>query len=278
MEQEGMCSMWFTLSAADNHWLDLHQLIYGNTTLPRFDTELLSAQWKRKLVRENQHIVDAYFYDRVKMLLATFFGKKGLELEWFWFRVEYQKRGAAHVHGCFKLKNDPGISQLSQAVLRGRISAKRLWLHGLLPEENEFDIGSIVDDTWLADGDLRDGDYGQFTDKPTEEELDGLLSKIESAKEAHKIIIAYHDFYLTTSHPNPPADAGLEKRHPSTIFDQVKSPNTSHPSSLDPREIISSKHDVEYCSLVNTIERHACQAYCDRNHKKRKKEKKIPLK
>ena len=29
MEQEGMCTAWFSLSAADNHWLDLNKILHG---------------------------------------------------------------------------------------------------------------------------------------------------------------------------------------------------------------------------------------------------------
>ena len=33
MDQEGICTMWFTLSSADNHWVDLHRLLYGKEAL-----------------------------------------------------------------------------------------------------------------------------------------------------------------------------------------------------------------------------------------------------
>ena len=40
MEQEGMCTMWFTLSAADNHWIDLFCLIHvEDEPLPIFANE-----------------------------------------------------------------------------------------------------------------------------------------------------------------------------------------------------------------------------------------------
>ena len=33
MDQEGICTMGFTLSAVDNHWVDLHRLLYGKRAL-----------------------------------------------------------------------------------------------------------------------------------------------------------------------------------------------------------------------------------------------------
>ena len=93
-------------------------------------TEGDEAKFRRKMVRENPHIVDAFFYDRVENLLSTFFGKKGIEMSWHWFRIEHQARGTAHVHGCLRMKNDPGLSELAHVVLEGRIAAKRLRLSG----------------------------------------------------------------------------------------------------------------------------------------------------
>jgi len=64
MEQEGMATLWFTLLAADNHWEDLHRLLYGKD-FPTSMTEQEKAKVRRKLVRENPHIVDAFFTSRL---------------------------------------------------------------------------------------------------------------------------------------------------------------------------------------------------------------------
>jgi hypothetical protein len=73
-EQHGLCTVWFTLSMADNHWDDLHSMLNrdkgGNVLnpMPTFDTFKEEAAWKRKCVRENPHLVDAYFYEKVPIL------------------------------------------------------------------------------------------------------------------------------------------------------------------------------------------------------------------
>ena len=35
-----------------------------------------------------------------------------MDADWHWYRLEYQAWGSTHAHGCAKLKNDPGISDL----------------------------------------------------------------------------------------------------------------------------------------------------------------------
>jgi ATP-dependent DNA helicase PIF1 len=126
MESCGMPTMWFTLSCADNHWEDLHRILVGLNNYPEAcTTQKKKAEHRRKLVRDNPHIVDAFFYRRVQALLDTLFGPLGLEAEWTWFRIEYQGRGAAHAHGCLRLKDAPGLSNLASKVIVGR-AAQRL--------------------------------------------------------------------------------------------------------------------------------------------------------
>ena len=121
--QEGMCTLWFTFSAADNHWKDLFRLILGESEASCYKdkNEKEKATLRRQLRRQNPHIVDAYFHERLEELLKSFFGRNSaLEAKWYWFRIEYQGRGSAHGHGCCRLVCDPGIIQLSEKVLKGR--------------------------------------------------------------------------------------------------------------------------------------------------------------
>ena len=118
MDLKGMCTMWFTLTTADNHWNELHQLLRNGR--PEVDgSEKVKAIARRRLVRENPHIVDEFFETKAQDLLNTLFAKKGLEMEWWWFRVEHQKRGTAHVHGCLRLANAPELTTLAEHVLIG---------------------------------------------------------------------------------------------------------------------------------------------------------------
>ena len=74
MDQEGTCTTWFTLSAADDNWLDSKRYIYGDREMPVFATESQKSLWRRNLVRKNLCTVDTYFTDRVNAFIKTFFG------------------------------------------------------------------------------------------------------------------------------------------------------------------------------------------------------------
>ena len=75
MAQEGMCTLWFTFSAADNHWVDLLELLMGDDIARAYDikTDKEKAVMRRERRRKNPHIVDAYFYQRLKYILDSFF-------------------------------------------------------------------------------------------------------------------------------------------------------------------------------------------------------------
>jgi hypothetical protein len=123
--QEGMCTLWFTFSAADNHWKDLFRLILGDRESSTYENknEKEKAVVRRGLRRKNPHIVDAYFNERLEELLDAFFGPASpLKASWKWYRIEYQGRGSAHGNGCCRLACDPGIIQLSQKILKGRLA------------------------------------------------------------------------------------------------------------------------------------------------------------
>ena len=64
LETRGMTTAWFTISSADLHWSDLTNLLCKNA-LPVLESSAAKAKFKRKLVRDNPHIVDPYIYERV---------------------------------------------------------------------------------------------------------------------------------------------------------------------------------------------------------------------
>ncbi len=44
----------------------------------------------------------------------------GDDIEWLWWRTEYQSRGSAHAHGCVRLKNQPDVDLMYQNAVQGR--------------------------------------------------------------------------------------------------------------------------------------------------------------
>ena len=111
-----MPTIWWTFSAADNHWYDLHQV----SKMIHQGDEATKAKERRRWVRDNQHMVDSFFVLRLKTFINKFFGEEGLRNEYFWFRIEYQGRGTAHAHGCCRLESDPGLTTLARRVSRGK--------------------------------------------------------------------------------------------------------------------------------------------------------------
>ena len=109
IEQKGPPTFFFTFSAADNYWPDLHRLLgEPNNATPAI---------RIKAVMEHPHITDSHFVTRLEE-----FNKQWLhhvmDAEWKWIRYEWQARGSIHAHGCAKLKND-------QAQVKASLITKR---------------------------------------------------------------------------------------------------------------------------------------------------------
>lgn len=275
IDQLGMPTMWFTLSMADNHWHDLHKVLHRNEKgaeipFPNFNSHEEEASWKRKVVRENLHIVDEYFMQRVRSLFDCFFKLHGLELEWHWLRVEYQGRGAPHIHGCLRMKHAPDLTEKAKLVLRGRQACRILKARGLLPDdflslphfEKDIWVDRTVSEDTLNLTTIDDHDY------------EALLDIAKVGEEAHKVIVAFHDFFLTTNHPDPPIDATSASRDDSTFFNPSNA-SEAHPSSIDVLPIITNPVALNnlYTRGLNVQNRHKHQKYCDRNFGKRERAK-----
>lgn len=116
MQQKGLGTAFFTVSFADNHWDDLHRLMPNSSAEPKLRYQSTNA---------NLHLADWYFSEKLRLFMKHFFGGV-LDLEWFWYRFEWQSRTAIHAHGVVKLKNDPGIADLMIKVYAGRLMAQKL--------------------------------------------------------------------------------------------------------------------------------------------------------
>ena len=81
METAGMPTAQFTLSAADNHWNDLHNLLYmGRCLNPNLGynsmNEKQKTRFRTSMVLRYQHIVDEYFQTCVKQFIDAFLVNK----------------------------------------------------------------------------------------------------------------------------------------------------------------------------------------------------------
>jgi hypothetical protein len=146
-EVKGMPTLWFTFSAADNQWFDFHHSDQHPTDPNASAKE--AAKERRKFVRDNPHLVDSLFYERVKLVIGHWLGVDSLNAEYVWFRVEYQERGTAHVHGCLRLKSDPGLVSLADRVLQGKQAQRRL--EQSCDPDDYSNVGFIPAEQWDED-------------------------------------------------------------------------------------------------------------------------------
>ena len=103
-------NFFFTFSAADNYWPDLHRLLQEpNNATPSI---------RIKAVIDNPHLTDSYFVSRLDEFSNVWLDRV-LDTEWKWLRFEWQARGSIHAHGCAKLRNDPGLCNLVNAAVQG---------------------------------------------------------------------------------------------------------------------------------------------------------------
>jgi ATP-dependent DNA helicase PIF1 len=97
--------VFFTFSAADLHWPELHKLMpsSGNSA-----EETGSIRNNHQNIIDNPHLVDWFFQKRFEIFLKDVL-KPQWDLEDWWYRFEWQHPGSVHVHGIGKRRNAPII-------------------------------------------------------------------------------------------------------------------------------------------------------------------------
>ena len=97
--------LFFTFSAADFHWPELHKLMPDDGYS---DNESISSEKRQQNIINNPHVATWFFNKR----FDNFFNdvlKPRWDLEDWWYRFEWQHRESVHVHGIEKMKNAPMI-------------------------------------------------------------------------------------------------------------------------------------------------------------------------
>lgn len=116
--QVGAPPIFWTLSCAEFHWPEFHNLCSDNGETS--DSEC------RANVINNPHLLDWFFTERTEQFVHYWL-KKTLGATWYWFRYEYAvQRGSIHCHGVAKLQSDPNLCDLSQIALQGYLAAQSL--------------------------------------------------------------------------------------------------------------------------------------------------------
>ena len=165
--QVGPPTIFFTLSCAEYHWPEFHELFCDP------HSETLQPAIRQQNVLQNPHILDWFFTERTDRFVK-FWLKESLGASWHWYRYEYAvQRGSIHCHGVAKLKNDPGLCELTEIALQGFLASKHI-------NENKGNL--------------------------SEEEILELETKINQGIQAESVVCQYVDFILTTWNPCSPEE------------------------------------------------------------------------
>jgi len=260
MQQKGMCTLWFTFSAADNHWRDFHTIANPMNNATNTTTEIdekEKAIRRRKIVRDNLHVDDFHFHKGFGRFVNFFFGKDCLNASWYWYRTEYQKRGCPHIHGCCRLTSDhPGLHELGQKVVHARQAQIALQSRGLPLPSPCFSIEDTEDDKILI------SPTADFDETLTLQQtvLEDLTQTIREGVDAQTRMLNYYNNYLiTTMHPSPPTDATSDDRDPKTRFEQTET--SVHPCHMSNPDLNNLDY---YLNVTNACQRHKCNSYCQR--------------
>lgn len=112
----GSPSVFFTLSAADLQWPDLHNHMPEEILVPPGDDQAARRQ-RRLALNNNPHIAAAYLDQRLQLFMKHFLIPL-LGVAHFWYRYEWQERGSGHVHGFLWLKDAPNVDEIDFGVLK----------------------------------------------------------------------------------------------------------------------------------------------------------------
>lgn len=113
---KGAPHLFFTLSAADLQWPDLHRRMpLEGDVAP--DDSTKARQQRTLALQRNPHLAASYLDVRLKLfqkhILNPFFGVKD-----YWYRYEWQERGSGHVHGFLWLDGAPDVDKIDWKLLQ----------------------------------------------------------------------------------------------------------------------------------------------------------------
>lgn len=98
IRQKGCPDIFWTLSAADLQWPDLHRHMPTHGQLA--DDSCTARQQRRQALNNNPHVAATYLERHVD-LFVTHFLHPLLGVRHFWYRYEWQERGSGHIHDFF---------------------------------------------------------------------------------------------------------------------------------------------------------------------------------
>jgi ATP-dependent DNA helicase PIF1 len=102
--------LFFTVSAADIQWPDLHQHMPAHPGTPP-ETEQEAYRIRMANLNDNPAIAAYYFQKRWEIFYEEVV-KPQLDVVDYWWRFEWQHRGSSHIHGFLWLRGAPPVEGL----------------------------------------------------------------------------------------------------------------------------------------------------------------------
>jgi hypothetical protein len=102
--------LFFTVSAADIQWPDLHEHMPAHPGAPP-ENEQEAYRKRMANLNENPAIAAYYFQKRWKVFFEEVVGPQ-LNVVDHWWRFEWQHRGSSHIHGFLWLRDAPSVENL----------------------------------------------------------------------------------------------------------------------------------------------------------------------
>ena len=102
--------LFFTVSAADIQWPDLHQHMPNQPEVPP-ESEQEAYRLRMANLNDNPAIAAYYFQKRWQIFYEEVV-KPQLKVIDYWWRFEWQNRGSSHIHGFLWLADAPSVEDL----------------------------------------------------------------------------------------------------------------------------------------------------------------------
>ena len=117
LRQKGSPTLFLTMSCAEYSWKELLKEVVEHVERRQVTQEYvdsLSKQQKNKMISENVVLTTLHFQKRIEkeltlMTKSNFFGEEfDLHVKSYYYRVEFQQRGSAHIHCLLWLEDSDG--------------------------------------------------------------------------------------------------------------------------------------------------------------------------
>src|SRR5947207_14100017 len=109
IKDRGCAHLFFTFSAADMQWPDLHR--HMPWKVPPGATEQERVKLHNQNLNENPVITAYWFQKRFDVCFKTVLAKK-FDIKDHWYRYEWQHRGSSHIHGFVWIDGAPDVDLL----------------------------------------------------------------------------------------------------------------------------------------------------------------------